>query len=196
MEEIELKFMTSTSKETQDFEQFVNISNIETQEHEQFNNISNAFKYYVILAIIFFIWILFSMFIYLFVFEITDTPYFRFGPNDNLTVIGLSFLIDTESKYILISFFCFMDPLISYTIYDTIFPWVNSSILNVDQSSIYIDKKIAWIFVNSLYLINGFKSLFSIGLNLTQIDFFLYQFVGATISGCITTFFAIKNKKY
>ena len=158
------------------------------------NNISNNFKSYVFFAVIFAIWIIICFLVSIFYFDLLDSDYFNIGPSDNLKIIGIEMYINTWEEYFLVTIFCFTDPFITYFIYDTIYCWISSSILNIDQPDIYIGKKTSFIFINSIYIMNAAKLLFIIGINFTQVDFFVYYQIGGLLAGLITTFNAIKKK--
>ena len=142
------------------------------------------------------VWLLLIFLVFVFIFDILDYPYFSFGPNYNLYIIGLGLHINTWPKYCFLSLFLIVDNIIYIFMSDTIFPWSNSSILNEDKEEIHQNKIGSFIVINWAYLLFSLKGILSIGMSITQVDLFLYTQIGGMISGIITTAKAIKKKKY
>lgn len=146
-------------------------------------------------------WIGFIAFVFIFVYDVfgiydkdNRSNYFRIGPSSDLVIIGLNITIDTWPEYILLAGYLISDSFIAVYVGDSIYPWINASIMNPDFHNIQMDKKQAWLIVNAFWLLNTVKYIFKIGMSMTQIDLFVYSNFGSTVAGMWTSYNAIKGK--
>lgn len=141
-------------------------------------------------------WVLICIFIFGYFLDFFGTSYFSFGPSENLVIYGLNIVVDTWSKYFYVMVYNFIDPLISVYASDNVWPWVSASIYNPDMKTIAINKYIAWFIVNYYTFLTCIKMLFSIGMGMTQIDFFLIYNFGVILASCFTGYMSIRKKEY
>lgn len=149
---------------------------------------------FIVVLTIYTTWIAICATVFGLVLDFFDTPYFSFGPSSNLYILGLGVVIDTWLKYCLLILYAIVNPFISVYTGDTIYPWINSVVMNPDIKTIDIPKPVAWLVTNYMWTINALSYLFSIGLSMTQFDLFLATNVSAVISGAITSFIALSGK--
>lgn len=140
------------------------------------------------------IWFSICVFVFGYFLDFFSSDYFRFGPSDDLIILGISIQINTWQKYILLALYQFIDPFISVSTGDLIYPWINSSVMNPDKKELSVPKSHAWLIVNYTWTINLFKGLFSLGVSMSQIDFFIISGLSIIISGAITSYICVKEK--
>lgn len=154
----------------------------------------NYFSKFKCIVLLFASWTVLTAVIFCWYFGFLDTNYVRFGPSDDLVIIGIGVKIESWEKWWLVCSFSFLDSLFGHFVFDTLFPWINNSILNVEKLEIHNPKGETWILINLLYLVNVIRMIFSSGLVLTQIDIFLIGQLGCLLAGCLTTGYAILSK--
>lgn len=142
------------------------------------------------------IWLAICVFIFGYFLDFFGSTYFRFGPSDDLVIVGLSIRVNTWDRYILLMLYQFIDPVIGVASGDFVFPWVYSSVMNPDKKEIDVPKFQAWSIANYTWLLKSAKRLFSLGVSMSQIDFFLMDELGALVTGAITSFICVKEKIY
>lgn len=140
-------------------------------------------------------WVLICGLVFIFEFEFLRTPFFSFGPSSDLRIIGLGITVDTWTKYLLLVSYIFIDTFVRYYVADTVFPWINSVVMNPDIEEINVSKTFAWSVSNYTPLLFSINSLFNIGLTMSQFDFFLVSTISGVISGAITTLISVKAKR-
>jgi hypothetical protein len=140
-------------------------------------------------------WVVFVAVIFGTVFDYYKSSFFSFGPSPNLYILGINYLVDTWPKYCWIIGYTFGQSFIVTFAGDNIYPWINAVILNKQAPEIYISKTRAMIITNVMYSTFSILTLFSTGINMSQIGFFLASFIGSGIAGIIQSFRCIKNKK-
>ena len=149
---------------------------------------------FIVVLVIYTTWIAICATVFGLVLDFFDTPYFSFGPSSDLYILGLGVVIDTWLKYCLLMLYAIINPFISVYTGDTIYPWINSVVMNPDIKTIDMPKPVAWLVTNYMWTINALSYLFSIGLSMTQFDLFLATNVSAITSGAITSFIALSGK--
>jgi hypothetical protein len=125
----------------------------------------------------------------------TDSPYFRFGPNDDFILIAVK--IDDWNKYsmllLIISFIEFTRVMIE----DLGTPILIFNIYNPDKKVITdFNKNELQIYGNSMFLVNNLRYVFQILVTVTQLDIAIFSVLMAQISGIITIRFLLNEKKY
>ena len=125
----------------------------------------------------------------------TDSPYFRFGPNDDFILIAVK--IDDWNKYsmllLIISFIEFTRVMIE----DLGTPILIFNIYNPDKKVITdFNKNELQIYGNSMFLVNNLRYVFQILVTVTQLDIAIFSVLVAQISGIITIRFLLNEKKY
>lgn len=139
-------------------------------------------------------WVILSAIIFCWAFGLLDTGYVKFGPSNDLIIIGIGVKIETWGKWWFICSFSFVDSFFSYFLFDKLFPWINSSILNTEKLGTHNSKGEMWVLINTLYVINALRMIFTSGLVLTQIDIFLIGQLGSLLAGSLTSGYAILSK--
>jgi hypothetical protein len=122
------------------------------------------------------------------------SPYFSFGPSDSLYVIGLGLYINTWLKYWLLMSYSVASPFVGVYVGDTIYPWINSVVMNPDVKEMDVSKPIAWLITNYMWVLFALSNIFGIGVSMTQFDLFLAAQVGSITSGMITSYIAVSAK--
>lgn len=151
---------------------------------------------YIPSVVIYSVWAIICIFVFGYFLDFFNSAYFRFGPSDDLFIIGLNISVSSWKNYSFLMLYAFFSPLIVVYVWDTIGPWINSDILNREKEVIASNKKHTWLMINYFYLINEICGIFSIGLSMTQVDFFLIGAAAVMVSGGFTSYVAIKNKSY
>lgn len=125
----------------------------------------------------------------------TESPYFRFGPNDDFILISVK--IDDWKKYsmllLIISFIEFTKVMIE----DLGTPILVFNIYNPDKKVITdFNKNELQIYGNSMFLVNNLRYIFQVLVTVTQLDIAVFSVLVAQISGIITIRFLLNEKKY
>lgn len=154
----------------------------------------NYFRTFKCIVILFAGWTILTAAVFCWFLGFLDTNYMRFGPSNDLVIIGIGTKIETWGKWLFVCSYSFLDSFFSYFVFDTIYPWINGSILNVDKLEIHNPKGQTWVLINVLYGVNALRMVFSAGLIFTQIDIFLIGQLGTLASGFLTTGYAILLK--
>lgn len=140
-------------------------------------------------------WVIFISVIFGTVFDYYQSSFFSFGPSPTLYIIGINYLVNTWPKYCWIVTYTFGQSFIVTFAGDNIYPWINAVILNKQAPEITMSKPKAMFITNTMYATFSILTLFSTGINMSQIGFFLSSFAGSTIAGLIQSWRCIKNKK-
>jgi len=148
------------------------------------------------MSIILVIWTIISGIILGIVFGLFSTPFFRFGPSDNLYTIGTNYNINNWYNYIFISIFLVVQGFITSLVADSLYPWIYSVVLNPDISEIKVPKIKAWIITNNTFLLYTCLQLLSLGMSMTQIDLFIYSNGAGLVAGWIQSYIRLRSKTY
>ena len=125
----------------------------------------------------------------------TESPYFRFGPNDKFILVAVK--IDTWSKYgvviLIISFIEFTKVMIE----DLGTPILVFNIYNPDKDIITdFSKNELQIYGNMMFLVNNLRYVFQVLVTVTQIDIAVFAVLISQITGIITVRFLLNEKKF
>ena len=129
------------------------------------------------------------------VFDYFSSSFYSFGPSPTLYIIGINYLVDTWPKYGWLSIYVFMQSFIVTLAGDSIYPWINAVVLNPQAEYIEIPKSTAFIITNTMYLTFNILTLFSTGISMSQLGFFLSSTCGSMIAGAIISGRCIMKKK-
>lgn len=150
----------------------------------------------VVAEVIVTLWIALCALVFGLCLDFFESQYFNFGPSSDLLVLGLGICIDTWTKYALIMLYAMMNPFIMVYTADMIYPWINSVVMNPDVKTINIPIGVAWMLTNYMWIISSISGLFSIGLSMTQFDFFAAGLVAVAVSGMITSYITLSDKEF
>lgn len=140
-------------------------------------------------------WLIIVVIIFGSVFGYFSASFFAFGPSPALYIIGINYYVDTWPRYIWISTYITVQNFIITFAGDNIYPWINAVILNRQQPDITMPKIEAFAITNTMYATFAILGLFSTGITMTQVDFWLYGFASTTLAGMIQSYRCIKNKR-
>ncbi len=140
-------------------------------------------------------WLVFIALIFGFVFDYFESSFYSFGPSPTLNIIGINYLVDTWPKYGWLSVYVFSQSFIVTLAGDSIYPWINAVVLNPQAEFIEIPKINAFIITNMMYLTFNLLTLFSTGISMSQLGFFVSSTCGSMIAGMIISGKCIMNKR-
>lgn len=141
------------------------------------------------------VWIVFVALIFGFVFDYFQSAFYSFGPSPDLYIVGINYRVDTWPKYGWISIYTFGQSFIVTLAGDSIYPWINAVVLNPQAEHINMSKTSAFIITNTMYLTFNILTLFSTGMSLSQLGFFITSTAGTTIAGGIISYQRLQDKK-
>lgn len=148
------------------------------------------------MSLVLIIWTVISGVVLGLVFDLFSTPFFSFGPSDNLYTIGINYNINSWSKYAFVSIFLVVQGFITNYIGDALFPWINSVVLNPDADEIKMPKVRAWFVTNNTYFLFVCLSLLSLGMSMSQFDLFVYSNAAGLAAGWIQSAIRLNAKIY
>ena len=126
-----------------------------------------------------------------------DTSFYRFGPNPELVILGIT--IDTPAKYGLIVLYAIINTIIRNLDHNVIAPWITLNVQNIkalpteDTEKKDTKKQYEISIVNTIY--SWFDWLIYIHMLLAQVDMFLLELTTDTIAIYFVTRWYIKNRK-
>lgn len=139
-------------------------------------------------------WVVFVAIIFGTLFDYFSSEFYSFGPSPTLYIVGINFLVDTWPKYIWLCIYVMCQSFIISFAGDIIYPWINAVVLNTQATYIEIPKVEAFFIVNGMYLVFNLFTLFSIGISMSQLGFFICSTIGSTLAGAIISGKCIKKK--
>ena len=122
----------------------------------------------------------------------TSSNYYRFGPHNNLIIIGIQ--INTPGKYFTVMLYCFINSLIRNIIHNILSPWL---INNVQDVNIVKPKHIKWFAYEATYVVtiyNWIDWYIYMNLLLVQIDMFLTEMFADVFMSGLTTYYYLNTE--
>lgn len=136
------------------------------------------------------LWIICCSILLSFIVDKND-KFYKFGPNKDLSFIGIT--IDTSLKYFYICIYCFINTIIRSTNHNIIQPWITLKIQDSTNKTIV---KHAHEIVSLNIIYTWFDWFIYINLLLTQIDMILIEILSEFIITNIITRKYIIDKEY
>ena len=113
----------------------------------------------------------------------TDSIFFRFGPNDNLEILGMP--INTKTRYAMVISYSVFNTIIRNLNHNIIMPWILLTVQNKEINRSSINKSHAYEISICSTLYTWFDYLIYINLLLAQFDLFMVEtltdMIGTTI---------------
>jgi len=120
-----------------------------------------------------------------------DTSFYRFGPNPDLVILGIT--IDTPDKYGLIVLYAVLNTIIRNLDHNVIAPWITLNVQNINVAEqIKVKKQYEISIINTIY--SWFDWLIYIHMLLAQVDMFLLELITDTIAIYFVTRWYIRNR--
>ena len=125
-----------------------------------------------------------------------DTSFYRFGPNPELVILGIT--IDTPEKYGLIVLYAVINTVIRNLDHSIIAPWITLNVQNInaqpteDTEKKDTNKQFEISIINTIY--SWFDWLIYINMLLAQVDMFLLETITDVIAIYFVTRWYIKNR--
>jgi hypothetical protein len=125
-----------------------------------------------------------------------DTSFYRFGPNPELIILGIT--IDTPEKYGLIVLYAVINTVIRNLDHSIIAPWITLNVQNIkaqpteDTEKKDTHKQFEISIINTIY--SWFDWLIYINMLLAQVDMFLLETITDVIAIYFVTRWYIKNR--
>ena len=125
-----------------------------------------------------------------------DTSFYRFGPNPELVILGIT--IDTPEKYGLIVLYAVINTVIRNLDHSIIAPWITLNVQNInaqpteDTEKKDTHKQFEISIINTIY--SWFDWLIYINMLLAQVDMFLLETITDVIAIYFVTRWYIKNR--
>ena len=125
----------------------------------------------------------------------TDSKYFRFGPNDDFIFISVQ--IDTAQKYCSLLTLIFVNDVIRVIIQEFGSPVLFMNVYNPDKKEITEFSKLQlYFYANSMFLLNNIRYIFTVLINVTQIDIALFSVLVEEIIVIFTIKMLLDEKKF
>ena len=123
------------------------------------------------------------------------SKYFRWGWNDDLILISIP--INTQSRYLCTILFISIIKISHVIIGEIANPIIGFNIYNPDKKEISDFTKIELqIYGNIMYLIDGFKSILTVMLSITQVDIALISMLVSEITSIFTINMLLSEKRF
>ena len=124
-----------------------------------------------------------------------QNTYYRYGPHDNLTIVGLE--INTWLKYILLHLFILIDQISQVIINSFGSPVLGFNIYNPDKKVIKDFKRHELeILGNAMYLIGAIRSSIAIILVVSQLDIAIARACYSFLASAFVIHLLLDEKKY
>lgn len=120
-----------------------------------------------------------------------DLSFYRFGPGENLYVIGIH--IETLPKYIILVMYCFINSAIRGLVNTFLHPWIINYVQNTSVGKLSTESNICY----EVSLISTFYQWFDwfiyMNILLSQIDLVIYEIIADMIVSFVSTKYYIKH---
>jgi hypothetical protein len=124
-----------------------------------------------------------------------ESKYFRFGPNDDFIFISVQ--INTMQKYCSLLTLIFVNDIIRVIIQEFGDPVLYMNVYNPDKKEITeFMKPQLYFYANSMFLLNNIRYIFTVLINVTQIDIALFSILVEQIIVMITIKMLLNEKKF
>jgi hypothetical protein len=128
-----------------------------------------------------------SILIFIVIFQDAGNKYLRFGPNNDLDVLGIK--INNWKKYIIFQLFLAVVQMTNVYINEIASPIFGFTIYNPDKKEITEFGRLELqIYANSMWLLNSLRSVMFVVVSISQIDIALLQ----TFYGELMSFYTIR----
>lgn len=125
----------------------------------------------------------------------TDTPYWRFGWNDTLTIISVK--IDTSLKYVILFAVIAFINISKMVVAEVGWPILQFNIYNPDKDVITDFTELQLRFLgNSFFLINNLINLFMTLISISQFDVALWSLIVSEFAAIFTIGYLLSEKKF
>jgi hypothetical protein len=125
----------------------------------------------------------------------TNSKYFRFGPNDDFIFISVH--INTYDKYISLLILIFFNDLIRVVVQELGEPVLAFTVYNPDKKIIdEFTKSELYFYSNSMYFVSNIRYIFSVLINITQLDIALFSVCVEQLVTFFTIYLLINEKKF
>jgi len=125
----------------------------------------------------------------------SDSKYFRFGPSDDFIFISVQ--INTTQKYCSLLTLIFVNDIIRVIIQEFGDPVLYMNVYNPDKKEITeFTKTQLYFYANSMFLLNNIRYIFTVLINVTQIDIALFSILVEQIIVMITIKLLLNEKKF
>lgn len=131
------------------------------------------------------IWCIIVALVFGLIFDYFSSSFYSIGPSPTLYIIGINYYVDTWFKYLWFIIYTFTQSFIVTLAGDSIYPWINAVVLNPQAKHIEMSKKSAFCITNLMYLTFNIMTLFSTGISMSQLGFFISSTTGSMIAGAI-----------
>jgi hypothetical protein len=124
-----------------------------------------------------------------------ESKYFRFGPNEDFIFISVQ--INTTQKYCSLLTLIFVNDIIRVIIQEFGDPVLYMNVYNPDKKEITeFTKQQLYFYANSMFLLNNIRYIFTVLINVTQIDIALFSVLVEQIIVMITIKLLLNEKKF
>jgi hypothetical protein len=125
----------------------------------------------------------------------TQSTYFRFGPNEDFIFISVQ--INTMQKYCSLLTLIFVNDVIRVIIQEFGSPVLFMNVYNPDKKEITEFSKLQlYFYANSMFLLNNIRYIFTVLINVTQIDIALFSVLVEEIIVIFTIKMLLDEKKF
>ncbi len=122
-----------------------------------------------------------------------ESPYYSFGPSENLVLAFVGIKIDTWGKYTgLVAYIlcsCFMKVLSG----DWVYPWINAVVMN-PEVHLAQSQSTAYFLTNYIWILNSAYNVFFFALIYSQVDLALFTILGSSVGGLVSSYYVIFNE--
>jgi hypothetical protein len=125
----------------------------------------------------------------------SDSKYFRFGPNEDFIFISVQ--INTMPKYCSLLILIFVNDVIRVIIQEFGSPVLFMNVYNPDKKEITeFSKAQLYFYANSMFLLNNIRYIFTVLINVTQIDIALFSVLVEEVIVIFTIKMLLDEKKF
>jgi len=125
----------------------------------------------------------------------TDSKYFRFGPNDDFIFISVQ--INTMQKYCSLLTLIFVNDVVRVIIQEFGDPVLYMNVYNPDKKEITEFTKLQlYFYANSMFLLNNIRYIFTVLINVTQIDIAIFSVLVEEVIVIFTIKLLLDEKKF
>ena len=125
----------------------------------------------------------------------TDSPYFKFGPNE--TFILISVHINTPMRYVLLLLLISFMNCIKVVVSELGEPVLVFTVYNPDKKVIteFSRTQLLW-YANGMFLVSNARRVFEVMITVTQFDIAIFSILVEQMMSMFTVYFLVREKQF
>ena len=119
--------------------------------------------------------------------------FYKFGPNENLIILGIK--IDTYTKYMIIVSYSFINSIFRTIHHSFLSPWMIHNVRDEERDKVHLNHFSVYEISTVLVIYTWLDWLLYMNILLAQVDMVIIETLGELIISCITTYYYLQTPK-